>query len=102
MSEMPTLTEWTQAAKETVPVLGRDGESMQLLMERFRNKYLRAAMMARNEGAEERAWDGFFFWLVAGATNRKPFSATDQEADALIVRFRALAERVKDASRGRS
>ena len=99
MSEMPTLTEWTQAAGEAVPVLRRDADSMQLLMERFRNKYLRAAMIARNEAAEERAWDGFFYWLVAGATNRKPFSATDQEADALIARFRALAQRVRDASK---
>ncbi len=100
MSEMPALTEWIEAARETVPVFGRDRELMQLLMERFRNKYLRAAMAARNEAAEERAWDGFFYWLVAGATARKPFSATDAQADALIIRFRALAERVKDVSRG--
>ena len=99
MAEVPTMAEWADAAKVTVPVLAVDDTSMGLLMERFKNKYLRAAMSARNESAEERAWSGFFYWLVAGATNRKPFSATDDEADALIARFRGLTGRLRDAAR---
>ena len=99
MAEMPTLAEWTDAAKATVPILAVDDASMGLLMERFKNKYLRAAMSARNESAEERAWSGFYYWLVASATNRKPFSATDDEADALVTRFRELADRSKHAAR---
>ena len=99
MAEVPPLAEWTDAVNATVPALAVDAASMGLLMERFKNKYLRAAMSARNELVEERAWSGFFYWLVAGATNRKPFSATDDEADALIMRFRELTGRLRDAAR---
>ena len=101
MERMPTLTEWTDAARAAFPVLAEDDDAMRLVLERFRNKYLRAALSAGNETAEERAWGGFFYWLVAGATNRKPFSATDDQADALIVRFRELAGRAKKAARDR-
>ena len=99
MATVPTRAEWTEAAKTALPMLAKNEAAMRLVLDRFRNKYLRAALEAGNEMAEERAWDGFFYWLVAGSTNRKPFSATDEQADALILRYRELSERVKQAAK---
>ena len=67
-------------------------------MERFLGKYLKAVLMARTPEAEDRAWEGFYFWLVFPATDRKLFEMPTEEADALIARLRALAREFRDTT----
>jgi hypothetical protein len=92
----PRPEEWREAVSVS-PTLAADEAVLDHVLGRFLDKYLVAVLSARGPGAEERAWEGFYFWLVFPATDRKPFEAPTAEADAVIGRLKGLVSRLREA-----
>ena len=64
---------------------------------RFKSKYLRAVLSARNEEEESRAWHGFYYWLTLPTTSRKPFQIPEDDADKVIDSLRAKVFNFRDS-----
>ena len=96
MSEPPSEQAWREAFL-AAPTVTQDEAVFDHVMTRFRTKYLEAVLRARGEAAVERAWEGFYFWMVFPATNRKTFEVPVDEADALIGALRPLVQQVRDS-----
>ncbi|MBI4235920.1 MAG: hypothetical protein HY688_01010 [Chloroflexi bacterium] len=95
----PSRERWAAAALAAAPTLATAPTVLEPVLERFRRKYLKAVLLARTRAAEERAWEGFYFWLVFPATSRKPFELPETEASALIAAFRRLVRDLRAAAR---
>lgn len=94
MNPPPLPQDWEDALSASSS-LRADAAILKHVDERFRRKYLRAALIAQTPAAETRAWDAFFHWLTAPATTRKPFEVPTAEAVEILARLRLLAERLK-------
>ena len=56
-------------------------------------------MRARDDYAADRAWEGFYFWMVFPETNRKPFEIPPDEASALLESLKLLVARLREGLR---
>ncbi len=92
---LPTAEEW-RAAFEATPSLAQDAALLDHVRQRFHSKYLETIMQSRNVTAQERAWEGFYFWLVFPQTSRKPFEVPPEQADALLAALRPLVARLRE------
>ncbi|MCY4576500.1 MAG: hypothetical protein OXC55_07905 [Chloroflexi bacterium] len=95
---IPTTQDWL-AAFEAAPSLAQDSSLLEHVRQRFHGKYLETIMRARNEMAEDRAWEGFYFWMVFPETNRKPFEIPPEEASALLESLKPLVVRLREGLR---
>lgn len=98
---IPTPEDWL-AVFEASPSLARDEELREHVRQRFHGKYLETIMRARNDIAADRAWEGFYFWMVFPETNRKPFEIPPDEANALLESLKPLVARLREGLRGPS
>ena len=96
MAELPSEQDWREAFL-TAPTVMQDEAVFDHVMARFRTKYMEAVLRAREPAAEERAWEGFYFWMVFPATNRKTFEIPVDEADARIGALRPLVQQIRDS-----
>ena len=94
---IPTTQDWLTAFKAT-PSLAQDSSLLEHVRQRFHSKYLETIMRARDPMAADRAWEGFYFWMVFPETNRKPFEIPPEEASALLE----IAKAAGGAVAGRS
>ena len=69
---IPTPEDFRKAFEAT-PSLAQDSSLLEHVRQRFHSKYLETIMRARDSVAADRAWEGFYFWMVFPETNRKPF-----------------------------
>ncbi len=93
---IPTAEDFRKVFEATAS-LSQDESLLDHVRQRFHSKYLEAVMRARGEVAVDRAWEGFYFWMVFPATNRKPFEIPVDEADALIGALRPLVQQLRDS-----
>ena len=56
-------------------------------------------MRARDSVAADRAWEGFYFWMVFPETNRKPFEIPPEEASALLETLKPLVTQLQEGLR---
>lgn len=98
MTEPPSEQAWREAFL-VAPTVTQDEAVFDHVMARFRTKYMEAVLRARGPAAEERAWEGFYFWMVFPATNRKPFEIPPEEANALLESLKPLVTRLQDGLR---
>lgn len=96
--ELPGPERW-RAAAGAASALAADLAILDHVVGRFQRKYLRAVLQARTPDAEERAWEGFYWWLVLPATDRKPFEVPPEEAEAVIAGFRVLVRELRESVR---
>ena len=92
---IPTTQDWLSAFRAT-PSLAEDASLLEHVRQRFHGKYLETIMRASNPMAEDRAWEGFYFWMVFPETNRKPFEIPPEEASALLESLKPLVARLRD------
>ena len=95
---IPAAEEWLRAF-EGAPSLAGDAELLEHVRQRFQGKYLETIMRARNEMAADRAWEGFYFWMVFPETNRKPFEIPPDEASELLESLKLLVARLREGLR---
>ena len=95
---IPTAEDWLNAF-EAMPSLARDADLLEHVRQRFHSKYLETIMRARNDVAADRAWEGFYFWMVFPETNRKPFEIPPDEASALLESLKPLVARLREGLR---
>ena len=95
---IPTAAEWL-AVFEGAPSLAGDADLRDYVWQRFHGKYLETIMRARNDMAADRAWEGFYFWMVFPETNRKPFEIPPDEANALLESLKPLVARLREGLR---
>ena len=95
---IPTGEEWLRAF-EGAPSLAGDASLLEHVRQRFQGKYLETIMRARNDLAADRAWEGFYFWMVFPETNRKPFEIPPDEANALLESLKLLVARLREGLR---
>ena len=79
-----------------------DASLLEHVGRRFHSKYLETIMRARDDAAADRAWEGFYFWMVFPETNRKPFEIPPEEASALLEALKPLVARLREGLRGPS
>ncbi len=91
---IPTAEDWLSAF-EGAPSLAQDADLLEHVRQRFQGKYLETIMRARNDLAADRAWEGFYFWMVFPETNRKPFEIPPDEASALLESLKLLVSRLR-------
>ena len=96
---IPTTQDWLAAFRAT-PSLEQDASLLEHVRQRFHGKYLETIMRARSDMAEDRAWEGFYFWMVFPETNRKPFEIPPEEASALLESLKLLVARLREGLRG--
>ena len=95
---IPTAEDWLNAF-EAAPSLAGDAELLEHVRQRFHSKYLETIMRARNDVAADRAWEGFYFWMVFPETNRKPFEIPPEEASGLLESLKSLVARLREGLR---
>ena len=95
---IPTAQDWL-AAFTASPTLAQDSSLLEHVRQRFHGKYLETIMRARNDVAEDRAWEGFYFWMVFPETNRKPFEIPPDEAGALLESLKPLVAQLREGLR---
>ena len=93
------LAEDFRAVFEEAPSLSQDASLLEHVRQRFHGKYLETIMRARDPVAADRAWEGFYFWMVFPETNRKPFEIPPEEANALLESLKPLVTRLQDGLR---
>ncbi len=98
---IPTSDEW-QAAFDAMPSLSQDSSLRDHVRQRFHAKYLETIMRAGGPVAADRAWEGFYFWMVFPETNRKPFEIPPPEANALLETLKALVARLQEGLRAQA
>lgn len=79
---------WEGIVGEYSALLGSQ-EAADYLVFRWLDQYLPAWLKARTPEARERVWTALWSLLTAAATPRKPFHLSPEDADRLVVRFRA-------------
>lgn len=95
---IPAAEEWLSAF-EGAPSLAGDASLLEHVRQRFQGKYLETIMRARDDHAADRAWEGFYFWMVFPETNRKPFEIPPDEASALLESLKPLVARLREGLR---
>lgn len=95
---IPTPEDWL-AVFEASPSLAGDEGLREHVRQRFHGKYLETIMRARSDMAADRAWEGFYFWMVFPETNRKPFEIPPEEASALLESLKPLVARLREGLR---
>ena len=95
---IPTTQDWLTAFKAT-PSLAQDSSLLEHVRQRFHSKYLETIMRARDPVAADRAWEGFYFWMVFPETNRKPFEIPPEEASALLETLKPLVTQLQEGLR---
>ena len=96
---IPTPDEWRAVFETASSYLARDAELLNHVGQRFHSKYLETIMRARDPAAEDRAWEGFYFWMVFPETNRKPFEIPPEEASALLESLKPLVAQLRKGLR---
>ena len=92
---IPSSDEW-RAVFEAAPSLARDADLLNHVRQRFHAKYLETIMRTRSHSAADRAWEGFYYWMVFPETNRKPFEIPPEEASALLESLKPLVARLRE------
>ena len=77
---------WVSIAK-TFPELLNDPEGAEHLVDRFVGQYLPVLLRSTREEDRDHVWLALWHYLVAPATNRKPFGLSGTTADLLIAEF---------------
>jgi len=95
---IPAAEEWLSAF-EGAPSLAADSSLLEHVRQRFHGKYLETIMRAQSDTAADRAWEGFYFWMVFPETNRKPFEIPPDEASALLESLKPLVARLREGLR---
>jgi hypothetical protein len=84
---------WEAIARES-PELADNPAGAEHLAYRFAGKYLPALLRSKTTDEKERVWLAFWSYIIARATDRKPFGMSQEAADLLIAQFqKALSER---------
>ena len=95
---IPTPQDFRKAFEAT-PSLSKDSSLLEHVRQRFHSKYLETIMRARDPMAADRAWEGFYFWMVFPETNRKPFEIPPEEASALLETLKPLVTQLQEGLR---
>ena len=98
MTSIPTPEDFRKTFEAT-PSLSQDESLLEHVRQRFHSKYLETIMRAHNAMAADRAWEGFYFWMVFPETNRKPFEIPPEEASALLESLKPLVTQLQEGLR---
>ena len=77
---------WVSIAM-TFPELLNNPEGAEHLVDRFVAQYLPVLLRSRADEDRDHVWLALWHYLVAPATNRKPFGLSSRAADLLIAEF---------------
>ena len=80
---------WAQAADEALAFITDEAARAHIVF-RFQEQYLPALLRSPNGAAVKRVWDSFRYYLTVGATWRKPFALSGEEADRVVDTLKAL------------
>jgi len=94
VSEDPFSDAWANTS-----VLKEDDLLRHHVEERFKTKYLKAVLSARNDEGESRAWHGFYYWLTVPSTSRKPFQIPEEDADKIIDSLRSTVFNLRNSNK---